>query len=128
MKVLLKIDNVNLREAFKVWHQTASQMKFAEELNEVGPITEYVFEQNRTMRNLIDFMKKEHFTEEEVKSTLQGVTDHNERLMHTVVKRFKIGKDEKLKVKYFMFWKGWLTIKRNFRYCIKRGNNMVQFG
>lgn len=38
----------------------------AEELNQTGPITEQVFEANRTIRNLKEFMRKERYTEEEI--------------------------------------------------------------
>ena len=65
-KVLLKVDNANLRWAFEAWRRQNSKEMLAEELNQTGPITEQVFEANRTIRNLKEFMRKERYTEEEI--------------------------------------------------------------
>ena len=35
-------------------------------MNETGPITEFVFEAKRTMYNLNDFMRSEHYDEETI--------------------------------------------------------------
>ena len=66
-KIMLRIDNFNLRDAFRVWGIWSHNLKFCKELNETGPITEFVFEAKRTMYNLIDFMRtSEHYDEETI--------------------------------------------------------------
>ena len=39
-----------------------------DELNQTGPVTEEVFEADRTIANLKDFMRKERYTEEEIEA------------------------------------------------------------
>ena len=46
---------------------------FAEEQNQTGPVTEEVFEANRSIINLKDFMRNEHFTEEEIAAKCKQV-------------------------------------------------------
>jgi hypothetical protein len=65
-RIMLRIDNVNLRDAFRVWAQWSEKLRFAEELNATGPVTEFVFEAKRTMFNLIEFMRSEHYDEETI--------------------------------------------------------------
>lgn len=60
-KIFLKIDNVNLRDAFRKWGIWSHNLRFCQEMNETGPITEHVFEAKRTMHNLIDFMRSENY-------------------------------------------------------------------
>ena len=72
-KVMLKVANANLRWAFEAWRKQNVKEMLAEELNQVGPITEQVFEANRTIRNLKDFMRKERYTEEEVAARCKEV-------------------------------------------------------
>ena len=77
MKILKKIDNVNLRDGFRKWSVFTDKVLFAEELNQTGPITEQVFEANRTIHNLKSFMRKENYTEEEIAKTFQGAKEQN---------------------------------------------------
>lgn len=43
-KIMLKIDNFNLREGFQAWARYMQNEVFCQDMNEVGPQTEYVFE------------------------------------------------------------------------------------
>jgi len=45
----------------------------AEEQNQTGPITEEVFEANRSIANLKDFMRDQHYTEEEIAALCKSV-------------------------------------------------------
>lgn len=65
-KILIKIDNVNLRDGFRVWANWNEKLRMIKELNETGPVTEFVFEGKRTMFNLIEFMRSEHYDEETI--------------------------------------------------------------
>lgn len=47
-------------------------------LNEIGPVTEQVFEANRAIKNLKDFMASEGFTKEEILEWEKRVNDTNE--------------------------------------------------
>ena len=55
-------------------------------------MTEQVFEAQRTMKNLKDFMYSENYTKEEVSKKVQGVTETNKYQMMKLVKRLKIPK------------------------------------
>ena len=56
-KILSNVHCHNLRWAFESWRKSNVLTMWAEELNTVGPITEEVFEANRTIKNLKDFMR-----------------------------------------------------------------------
>ena len=89
-KIMLKIDNFNLRDAFRVWGIWSHNLKFCKELNVTGPITEYVFEAKRTMYNLIDFMRSEHYDEETITYWVKYSINANDRQMDMLVKTIKI--------------------------------------
>ena len=63
---------------------------FEKDLNEVGPVQEHVFEADRTIYNLKEFMKKESYGQERIVKQVEAVSDHNEYLMMKIVKRLKI--------------------------------------
>lgn len=54
------------------------KLVLAQELNETGPVTEEVFEANRLIRNLKDFMRTEGFPEAQIKAIMIEV-DRTER-------------------------------------------------
>jgi hypothetical protein len=51
-KIMLKIDNSNYKDAIRKWREWMERELFAKEMNEVGPVTEQVFEAQRTIHNL----------------------------------------------------------------------------
>ena len=91
-------------------------------MNEVGPQTEYVFEAKRLMVNLIDFMRSERYTEEEILALKKKAVDHNVRLLSTERLKFKAGKDKKEAIKCMEHWKMWIAVKKMFKYYIDFGN------
>ena len=68
---------------------------FAKEMNEVGPVTEHVFEAQRTIHNLKQFMAKESYGQERIVKEVEAASEHNEYLMMKVVKRLKIPRRER---------------------------------
>lgn len=59
-----------------------------QEINEVGPVTEEVFEATRMQRNLQAFMRSEAFTSEEVKDMSHRVKNKNNELLLKSVRRW----------------------------------------
>ena len=98
---------------------------FTEELNTVGPITEEVFEANRTIRNLKDFMRDQHYTEQEILDYSKSVFDRATNKMHWMVKRLKISKENRMYQKTFDHWVFWIKVKRTMRYNLRFSNLMV---
>lgn len=90
--IMLKIENANLRDGFNAWARYMKNEVFCQEMNETGPQTEYVFEAKRLMHNLIEFMRDEHFTEEEILRMRRAAVEYNEHLMQKTILRFKAGK------------------------------------
>jgi len=125
---MLKVDNVNLRDAFRRYARFMQMEVFAQDMNEVGPQTEHVFEAKRLMVNLIEFMRAEHFTEEEIVNLRAKARDHNIRLLSTAILRFKAGKEKKEAIKCMEHWKMWIAVKKMFKYYIEFGNAQVTFG
>ncbi len=59
---------MNKRLAFRAWDDWSKKHIFCQEQNEVGPVTEEVFEALRTNHNLTEFMRNQRHTEEEILS------------------------------------------------------------
>jgi len=98
----------------------------AEEQNTVGPITEEVFEANRTIKNLKDFMRKEHYTEEEILAWTTSAFDGATGQMHWLCKRLQQPKENKVMQRCFDHWRFWLKVKRVMKYHLRFCNNQVQ--
>lgn len=86
-KILHNVSCHNLRWAFEHWRKQNVLEVLAEDQNTTGPITEEVFEANRTIRNLKDFMRDQHYTEEEIVAYTKAVFDRATGQMHWLVKR-----------------------------------------
>ena len=125
-KIMLKIDNVNLREGFEAWRKYTMDQNLIQEVNETGPVTEEVFEANRTITNLKAFMRKENYTEEEIAKKVESVNDQNHYLMNKLVKRLKLSKDEKFMCRCFEHWRMWIGVKRIFKYHLRKCNNSIK--
>lgn len=95
-------------------------------MNEVGPVTEQVFEANRAIRNLKEFMLKEGFTKEEISRWWKRVEDTNEYLMNKIVTRLRIPKQNRIMVRAFDQWVMWMRIKRVFKFKLRYCNDIVQ--
>lgn len=57
-----------MRDGFRSWAKWMKEQKMIDELNQTGPVTEEVFEADRTIHNLKEFMRKERYTEEEIEA------------------------------------------------------------
>lgn len=97
-------------------------------MNEVGPQTEYVFEAKRLMHNLIEFMRDEHYTEEEINRLKKAAADYNDYLMHKTILRFKAGKENSAAIMLMEHWKMMIAVKKMFKYYIHFGNAQVTWG
>ena len=100
----------------------------AQEQNEVGPITEQVFEANRLIKNLKDFMIDEGYPEEQIKRVIEEVEITNENRLHKAVCRMKVYNDHKkcLQIKAFDHLKMAVTMRKVLRYWLTFSNNRVQ--
>jgi len=65
-KIMLNVACHNSRWAFEHWRKQNVLEMLAEEQNTTGPITEEVFEANRSIINLKSFMRDQHYSEEEI--------------------------------------------------------------
>ena len=121
-KIMLKIDNFNLREGFQAWARYMQNEVFCQDMNEIGPQTEYVFEAQRLMHNLIEFMRDEHYTEEEIATMKKEAAEYNINLMHKTSLRFKAGKAKKEAIMLLEHWKMMIAVKKMFKYYLDFGN------
>lgn len=97
-------------------------------MNETGPVTEFVFEAKRTIYNLGEFMKQEHYTPDEIINAKQSAHNENMRLIRLLVNRMKIPKENRVIMRCMNHWKWFIWIKRGFKYYLNKGNNAVEFG
>lgn len=98
---------------------------FAEEMNQTGPITEHVFEAQRTISNLVQFMRDEHFIEEEILNAKTRTNEYNLQLINKAILRIKIKRQDRCAIKCFEHWKMWIKIKKLFKFHLELANNKV---
>jgi hypothetical protein len=127
-KIMLKIENHSLRDGFNAWARVMKNEVFCQEMNEVGPQTEYVFEAKRLMVNLIEFMRDEHYTEDEINRLKKQAAEYNDYLMHKTILRFKAGKENSAAIMLLEHWKMMIAVKKMFKYYIHFGNAQVTWG
>lgn len=70
-----KINSQLMHINFRKWVFYANKHLDSQEQNEVGPVTEQVFEANRLMKNLKDFMKEEGYTDEQIKRIPEEIAE-----------------------------------------------------
>ena len=101
---------------------------FCKDMNEGGLQTEYVFEANRLMHNLIEFMREEHYTEEEIASMKKRASDYYIHRMHKTILRFKASRSKKEAIMLMEQWKMMVAVKKLFSNYIEIGNTQVTYG
>lgn len=74
------------------------------------------------MHNLIEFMRDEHYTEEEIATMKKEAAEYNINLMHKTILRFKAGKAKKEAIMLLEHWKMMIAVKKMFKYYIDFGN------
>jgi len=95
-------------------------------MNESGPVTEQVFEAQRAIYNLKDFMRNENYFPERIARCVESASDHNDYLLKKIVKRLKIPRQNRqAMIKVFEHWKMWIKIKRLFKYHMIKANDYV---
>jgi hypothetical protein len=77
------------------------------------------------MSNLTDYLKNEHFTDEQIMLLKNNLLEHNRHIMMKAVLRFKIKKEDKSVIKCMEHWKMWIKIKRLFKFHLELANNKV---
>lgn len=100
-----------------------------QEVNETGPITEHVFEANRLMRNLKEFMRSEGIPEEVIRTMAKKACDLQMDRMRYAVTRFRLYNDPtaKMKMKIFDHWKLMIKFRMAMKHWLVFGNNRVQW-
>ena len=74
---------------FRRWHYYAVIKCYEQDLNETGPVTEHVFEARRIVKCLMDFMREEGYTEEEVRDKQRHVNDLQVARMNLAYRRWR---------------------------------------
>ena len=74
------------------------------------------------MHNLIEFMRDEHYTEDEINRLKKDAKDFNDHLMHKTILRFKAGKEKQAAIMLLEHWKMMIAVKKMFKYYIHFGN------
>lgn len=70
--------NINAQRrhrGYRKWRELMEREIHVQEVNETGPITEHVFEANRLMRNLKEFMRSEGIPEEVIRTMAKKACD-----------------------------------------------------
>ena len=61
MQTVLNSLSTKIRAYFLRWKQRDQTEKLKEEMNEEGPVREQIFEENITLKNLVNLMKEEGY-------------------------------------------------------------------
>ena len=124
-KILLNLCSHNLRWVFEHWRKQNVKVMLVEELNQTGPITEEVFEANRTITNLKAFLQSEHYTDEEIAALCKDVFQRGEDQMKWLILRLKQPKTNRVMQRCFDHWVFWLKVKRAMKYHLRFCSNQV---
>lgn len=103
--------------------------KLAEEVNDIGPITEHVFESKRLLTNLKSFMRSEGYPEEQVKRIVTECHEGELQKMRKLAMRWKqlSVPNGKLVLKALDHWKMINGMRKLFKYWMNFSNNRVQY-
>ncbi len=124
-----KINAQRRHRGFRRWVQCVEKEMLVEELNEVGPITEHVFEARRLMKNLQDFMRSEGFPDELIKVIAQDVNSGEMNKMRKVAMRWKLlgSSDGKPLMKAFDHLRMITELRKIMRHGLIFSNNRVEY-
>lgn len=78
-------DNAAIRHFFMKWKYQSQKLKTLEDVNEAGPVVEEVLDAQIELKNIAQFMRKEGYTESQIKQALDSAKDKNKELMMRVV-------------------------------------------
>jgi len=124
-----KINAQRRHKGFRRWRECVEKMVLTDELNEVGPITEHVFEARRLMKNLQDFMRSEGYPEEQIKAIVKEVNFNELNKMRKVACRWKLlsTEENKLMMKAFDHLKMIIELRKIMRHWLNFSNNRVEY-
>jgi hypothetical protein len=107
-----------MRDAFYWWKKKHELWELAVDLHETGPVRAQEWSANKEIDNLKDFMRKEHYTENEIEQFHDTVCNTNENLMKKYLIRLKIGQDEKRNIIPAVWnrWREFVGIRKLVRY------------
>lgn len=125
-----KINAQRRHKGFRRWREAIDYMIDVQEVNEVGPITEHVFEANRLKKNLIDFMRAEAYPEELIKKIVERAEDYQTGRLRKGVLRWRARslldtENTKLKIKTFDFLRMLVEYRKCMRHWLIFSNNRV---
>ena len=125
-----KINSQRRHKGFRRWVEKIDYLILNQEVNEVGPITEHVFEANRLKKNLIDFMRSESYPEELIKKIVEKAEDYQTGRLRKGVLRWRTRSldktdDFKLKIKTFDFLRMLVEHRKCMRHWLIFSNNRV---
>ena len=125
--IINKMRDVDLREGFKRWARFTQHTVFCEDMNQTGPITEYVFEANRTFHNLTEFMREEHYTPEEIAAKVEHVKEYNRFLLNNHIKKLQLPKEKRGIIKILNQLRSFVHTRKLFKYYLNYSNNSLQY-
>ena len=77
------------------------------------------------MKNLIEFMRKEGFTEEEIQDKLKKLKENNQDKMQKMIKRWQLPAEKRPLIKYLDRWMLWLKMRKLMKYHLRWCNNVI---
>lgn len=128
MKIFYGKINAQLKHTgFRRWVHYVDKHMLAQELNATGPVTEEVFEANRLIRNLKDFMRTEAYPEEQIKRIVDEVNVKELQKIVWGVSRWKIASkpNSRLMIKVFDHWRLMIRFRKLMRHWLTFSNNRV---
>jgi len=113
-----KFISIRTRDAFTWWKKKHELQELAKDLYETGPVRAQYWTANKEIDNLKDFMRKEHYTEDQIDKFYDDVCDTTEHLMKKYLIRIKIRQDEKNKTLPLIWnrWREYVGVRKLVRY------------
>jgi hypothetical protein len=107
-----------LRDAFNWWKKKTNIEELKYDLYHTGPVRAEYWLAMRDIENMKQFMRDQHYTEDEIEKFYDTVSRQNDYLMKKYMTRFKYINDPKKRLLVFVVdrWKGWVAIRKNVKH------------
>jgi hypothetical protein len=95
-----------VRNAFQRWKDEHDRQDLKQDLYDAGPQRAEFWESMRTIENLKDFMRSEHYTEQEIKLKCKTWFDKNQNLLNKYMARWRMRLDPRRRIMPVV-WNRW---------------------
>ena len=117
-RVYNKFCTERTRDVFFWWKNKAGCAQLVKDMHETGPVRAEYWEAQTEIKNLQDFMRAQHYTEDDIEETFKHVDSYNDFLMKKYMIRMRIKQDPDRKNLPLLWnrWREYCAIRKLVKY------------